>query len=164
MKLLPIVLAVAGVVALFFVGFVVTDALHRMRRKSARAVDRLERRKLSRTEEIPTALKPAAALERLTAAFAGRSPILPHRTERELIMFWGTAGGLAQFRGIAGMRPQEMPVRLAAQVRDGATRVLIDEDFGFHLFFGPARGIFDRLYEQALNEALAKAREALRTT
>jgi hypothetical protein len=160
MKAVFYALAAAGVVLAFFAGFALLDWTHRMKRRRVRGIAGLRPRKLARTQDVPTGLPQAQAIERLAAAFAGRSPVVPYRTDSELVMFWGEAGGLAQFRGIASMHAEEMPLRLAAAARGCAVRVTIDEDFGFHLFVGPARRIFDDLYQQALDHAAPAARQA----
>lgn len=154
--------AFLGVLAIFWTVFAVSDVLRRRARRKAVDVAALRPGKMGVVDEISTSYAPAEAIRRLEAAFAPRSPVVTRRTDAQLLLFVGRPGGGIQFEGILSMAPEHMPLLVGASAVEGRVRVILDNDFGWNLFMGPARAMYLSLVKKALALALGTAREALK--
>jgi hypothetical protein len=164
MLILAKLLVVALVVFLFYVGLRLGEARKRARERELGDFGELASRRLGRREELAVAGNPAEAIGRLVAYAEKRGARVTVRTDTQMIGFTGCAGD-SKFKGMLHTEPMDMPLRLAAQARregpGSRVEVLLDEDYGFQMFAGPAKHAFREKYRVALERTLEEVRALL---
>ncbi|MCB9670395.1 MAG: hypothetical protein H6734_13035 [Alphaproteobacteria bacterium] len=147
------VLSVVGVVWVARRWASVSEARKREREQSVGPVSTLEPSAVaSARESVTSRHAPDTLLADLEAMLRSQQARVPRRTDDEIVAFFGDAN-TSKVNGMLNTPPDAMPVRVAVRVStvDGATRVeaLVDEDYGFQMFAGPARTAFVEKYEAA---------------
>jgi hypothetical protein len=151
----------AAVLAFYRAMFNLSDSLHRHARRRVRNFDSLRTKSHGIVKEIPTAHEPAESIRRIEATFAQRNPTVTWRNDTEIVLFAGEGGGSLQFSGILYATANQMPILVAAQARNGCVKLIVDNDFGWNVFVGPARTKYLSLVREAIAAAHETARRAV---
>ena len=151
-------LAVPAVIGGYWLLFKWVDARKRARERLATDALKLARRDLRATVTAPQGADALAELADELASWGARFTV---REPDQWIAYLGLPGGDVQFRGIERFTADDLPLRVAAYRTAGGLTLLVDEDFGWHLFVGPAKRRFTALYGEAIDDVEARVRAHL---
>lgn len=157
-------LAIVLIVAVTLLVLRVGEARKRAAEAAVRDVAALKPRKHSLHERFDVPLSPGDALARLAEYAESRNARIRLRDGRQLLAFTGSAGD-SKFQGMMMTPPMSLPLRIAAvaETAGGSTsvRLLLDEDYGFQKFLGPAKRAFAEKYREALERTRDEIRSRL---
>ena len=154
------------IVLIFFAGSRAGEKWKRHKEQKQQTISELRPSSIHNEEMIVVSMPSSAVMERIASLIGKLNGRISLQSNTEIIAFIGDAGD-SKFDGMLFTPDHEMPFRVAVRTQtfNGETKVtiMLDEDYGFQLFVGPAKRAFREKYENAFRYFLDEVKDHVKS-